>query len=105
MILNIFNIRDERQGTFGTPIFTKLDGDQVAADYERSVLVLQKNIERLQDFNPAEAAKALLQAASLKDCVVYHVGTFDDQTGLITQKKESLVCRISDFFREVSKNG
>lgn len=104
MIVNIFNIRDERQGTYGTPIFTQLNSEQVAAQYERTVVVLQARVERLQQDAPAEAAKAVLEASALKDCVVYKVGTFDDQSGLITQEKESLVCRISDFFREVSQH-
>lgn len=101
MILNIYNIRDERVGTFGTPIFTDKDEVQVAHDYEATVERLQANVARYQEFMPEKAAELLLTSASLKDCVIYKVGTFDNKTGKVEMEDPLLVCRVSDFFREV----
>lgn len=104
MILNVYNIRDERQGTYGTPIYTEFEVDQIGSQYEKSIETLQANIERYQEFAPEKAAELLLNAASLKDCVLYHVGTFDNKSGEYKACDPILVCRISDYFREVSKN-
>lgn len=104
MILNVFNFRDERQGTYGTPIYADLTGEQVAHQYLNSVQTLEANIERYQQFAPEKAAELLLQSASLKDCVIYHAGTFDNESGVFTSVEPVLVCRISDLFREVNRN-
>ena len=105
MILNIYNLRDERQGTYGTPIFTDKDEVQVAQDYENAVNQVQATIERYQEVGLGEkAAELLLRSASLKDTVVYASGKFDTSTGKITQDEPLLVCRVSDYFREVAKN-
>lgn len=105
MILNIYNLRDERQGSYGTPIFTDKDEVQVAHDYENAVKQLQTTIERYQEVGLGEkAAELLLRTASLKDTVIYYAGTFDSDTGKIKQEDPLLICRVSEFFREVSKN-
>lgn len=104
MILHVYNIRDERQATFGTPIFTQFDAAQLAQQYEATILATQAKVERLQETLPQEAAKAVLEASALKDCVVYEVGSFDNKSGVFTSLDPVLVCRLSDYFREVSKN-
>lgn len=104
MILNVYNIRDERQGTYGTPIYTEFNDEQVAHSYEKSVETMQANVARFQEFAPEKAAELLLQSASLKDCVIYRVGTFDNKSGIYTACDAILVCRISDYFREVIQN-
>lgn len=104
MILNIYNMRDERQGTYGTPIFTDKDEVQVMHDYEETVARLQANIERYQQFAPEKAAEVLLTSSALKDCVIYKAGTFDTKSGVIKSEDPVLVCRISDFYREVANN-
>ena len=104
MILNVYNIRDERVGTYGVPIVTDKLPDQVASDYQTSVDRLAANIERYQQFAPEKAAELLLTSASLKDCVIYQVGTFDNKTGKIEMIEPVMVCRVSDFYREVSNN-
>lgn len=105
MILNIYNVRDERQGVYGTPVFTAKTGEQVSQDYEETIKHLQATIERYGEVGLSEkAAELLLRSASLKDTVVYHSGQFDTATGKITQVEPVLVCRVSDFFREVAKN-
>lgn len=102
MILNIYNIRDERQGTYGTPMITDKDEVQLAHDYESSVEQIQATIERYQELGLDEkAAELLLRSASLKDCVIYKSGTFDNKTGKIVMDEPLLVCRVSDYFREV----
>lgn len=105
MILNIYNVRDERQGAYGTPVFTAKTNDQVCQDYEETIKHLQATIDRYDEVGLGEkAAELMLRSASLKDTVVYHSGEFDTSTGKITQVEPVLVCRVSDFFREVSKN-
>lgn len=104
MILNIYNFRDEREGSYGTPIFTELDGVQISNQYQKSVETMQANVQRYQEFAPDKAAELLLQSASLKDCVIYHAGTFDTKSGAISSIDPVLVCRLSDFFREVPSN-
>lgn len=105
MILNIYNVRDERQGSYGTPFFTDKDEVQVSHDYENAVLQLDATISRYQEVGLGEkAAELLLRSASLKDMVVYYAGKFDTDTGKITQEEPLLICRVSDFFREVRKN-
>lgn len=102
MILNIYNVRDERQGTYGTPFFTDKDEVQVSHDYENSVLQLDATISRFQELGlGANAAELMLRSASLKDTVIYLSGKFDTSTGKITQEEPLLICRVSDFFREV----
>lgn len=104
MILHVYNIRDERQGTYGTPVFTQFDAAQIAAQYESTILATQAKVERIKDLLPQEAGKAIMEVAALKDCVVYEVGTFDNKTGVLSSVDPVLVCRLSDYFREVSKN-
>lgn len=104
MILNIYNFRDEREGSYGTPIFTELNGEQVSNQYQKSVETMQANVQRYKDFAPEKAAELLLQSSQLKDCVIYHAGTFDSKSGVITSIDPVLVCRLSDFFREVPNN-
>lgn len=104
MILNVYNIRDERQGTYGTPIYTDKDSDQLTNDYSMTVESMQANIERLMDFAPEKGAELALRCSSLKDCVLYKVGTFDNKTGAFQPCKEELVLRVSDCFREVSRH-
>lgn len=104
MILNVYNIRDERQGTYGTPIYTEFDDEQVSHSYEKSIETMQANVARYQEFAPDKAAELLLQSAALKDCVIYKVGTFDNKSGVYTSLDPLLVCRVSDFFREVPNN-
>lgn len=101
MILNIYNVRDERQGAYGTPFFTDKDEVQVSHDYENAVAQLQASVERYQEVGLGEkAAELLLRSASLKDTVVYYAGKFDTATGKFTQEDPVLICRVSDFFRE-----
>lgn len=104
MILHVYNIRDERQGTYGTPVFTQFDVDQMAQQYEATIVATQAKVDRISEVLPSEAAKAVMEAASLKDCVVYHIGTFDNKSGEFVPDDPLLVCRLSDYFREVSKN-
>ena len=105
MILNVYNVRDERQGAYGTPIFTAKTVDQVSCDYEETVKHLDATIDRFNELGLGDkSAELMLRSASLKDSVVYLSGQFDTETGKITQREPVLVCRVSDFFREVSKN-
>lgn len=100
MIQNIYNFRDERVGEYGTPIFTNLNEEQIAASYEKSVKEAQAKIARLTEVNPnsAELGQLVLQVANMKDCVIYLVGTFDPVSGHIEMVDQKLVCRLSDFF-------
>lgn len=104
MILNVYNIRDERQGVYGTPFYTDKLPEQVCSDYENTVKTLQANIERLQEFAPEKAAETMLRASSLKDCVIYTAGSFDTESGEFKKGDVILVCRVSDYFREVSRH-
>lgn len=99
MILNIFNIRDEKAGTFGTPIFTPFADEQIIASYEKSVKDACIKIERGMEFDPSKTLDFVMQAAQLRDCVVYRVGKFDDEKGTfdILDNRE-LICRLSEFF-------
>lgn len=99
MILHIFNIRDEKAGTFGTPIFTPFGVDQIKASYEKSVKDACTKIERGMEFDPQHTFDYVMQAAQLRDCVVYRVGRFDDQTGRFDiLEQQDLICRLSEFF-------
>lgn len=105
MILNVYNVRDEREGIYGTPIFTDKDEVQVSHDYETAVSHMQATVERYQELGLGEkAAELLLRSASLKDTVVYYAGKFDTATGKIIQEDPLLICRVSDYFREVQRN-
>lgn len=99
MILNIFNIRDEKAGTFGTPIFTPFGDEQIIASYEKSVKDACTRIERGIEFDPNKTLDFVMQAAQLRDCVVYRVGKFDDQKGTFELlEQQELICRLSEFF-------
>lgn len=100
MILNVYNFRDERINEFGTPVFTLQTPDQVAATYEKTVRELQAKIARLSDINlnAPELGQLVMKSASLKDTVVYHVGTFDSVTGVISSIEPVLVARLGDFY-------
>lgn len=99
MILNIYNFRDERVGEFGTPVFTQLGGDAVADQYKKSIAELNAKLERLGDSFPEQSAQLLMQSASLKDTVIYYIGTFYTENGSIELSDHPLlVCRLSEFF-------
>lgn len=104
MILNVYNIRDERQGSYGTPIYTQFDSEQMAANYRATIQATQAKIERIKEVYPEKAAEAIMEASALNDCVLYHVGLFDNESGEYTSVKPALVCRLSDFFREVNSH-
>lgn len=98
MILHVYNIRDERAGEYGTPIFAMFDDDQMIANYEKTVKDSLANISRALEINPLQAAELQVKAAQLRDCALFRIGDFDTKTGKYTPIEETLVCRVADFF-------
>lgn len=98
MILHVYNIRDERVGEYGTPIFAMFDDDQMVANYEKTVKESLANISRALEINPQQAAELQVKAAQLRDCALFRIGDYDTETGKFTELPERLVCRVADFF-------
>lgn len=98
MILNIYNTRDELAGKYGTPIFTQFTAEQMVANYEKTVKEALLKVKRMMEIDPVHAGEYQMQCSQLRDCVIYKVGTFDEDTGEILLHKPNLVCRLGDLF-------
>lgn len=104
MILNVYNVRDERVNEYGTPIFTDKDEEGIEADYVKSIRLLEAQIEALQGDSPEQVKspelfmKLVGSKAQLADVAVYHTGTFDTITGKIVQAEPVLCFRVKELF-------
>lgn len=98
MIFRIYKIRDERVGTFGTPLFVNKDSADFEADYKASIQLLKANAERAKENNlDAEFVKDVNQLTQLKDCAVYSSGIYDGDTGKFTIEQDTLCFRMVDL--------
>lgn len=98
MIFRIYKIRDERVGTFGTPIFINKEAQDFRDDYKASIELLKANAERYQEAElEGEFMKAVGNLTQLKDCAVYSCGYYDGDTGAFTLAQDKLEFRMVDL--------